>query len=77
MECLKKALRIANQCMDSTLQVQLFVEILNRYLVYYESGCETVSVETYFCLILFHSRNVMIQKISVLCVLDIPYFVCL
>ena len=42
MECLKKALRIANQCMDSTLQVQLFVEILNRYLLYYESGCETV-----------------------------------
>ena len=28
--------------MDSTLQVQLFVEILNRYLVYYETGCETV-----------------------------------
>lgn len=43
MECLKKALRIANQCMDSTLQVQLFVEILNRYLVYYESGCEMVT----------------------------------
>ncbi|XP_046842547.1 vacuolar protein sorting-associated protein 35-like [Xenia sp. Carnegie-2017] len=43
MECLKKALRIANQCMDTTLQVQLFVEILNRYLVYYENGCETIT----------------------------------
>ena len=25
-ECLKKALRIAGQCMDATAQVQLFVE---------------------------------------------------
>ena len=62
MECLKKALRIANQCMDSTLQVQLFVEILNRYLVYYESGCETVRVATYFCIVLFHSHTVTVLK---------------
>ena len=44
MECLKKSLRIANQCMDPTVQVQLFVEILNRYLYYYEKGNDAVSV---------------------------------
>lgn len=43
MECLKKAVRIANQCMDSTVQVQLFIEILNRYLYYYEKNADSVS----------------------------------
>lgn len=43
MECLKKSLRIANQCMDPTVQVQLFVEILNRYLFYFEKGNEAVN----------------------------------
>eukprot|EP00795_Rhopilema_esculentum_P001572 gene1572-16023_t len=44
MECLKKSLRIANQCMDPTVQVQLFVEILNRYLFYFEKGNDAVNV---------------------------------
>ncbi|CAH3032160.1 unnamed protein product [Pocillopora meandrina] len=43
-ECLKKAVRIANQCMDSTIQVQLFVEVLNRYLYYFEQKADTVTV---------------------------------
>lgn len=43
MECLKKSLRIANQCMDPTVQVQLFVEILNRYIYYFEKGNEAVN----------------------------------
>ena len=42
MECMKKALRISNQCMDPTVQVQLFVELLNRYLYFYSKGCEEV-----------------------------------
>jgi len=41
-ECLKKAVRIANQCMDSTIQVQLFVEVLNRYFYYFEKKADTV-----------------------------------
>lgn len=45
MECLKKAVRIANQCMDSTVQVQLFIEILNRYLYYYEKNADSVSIK--------------------------------
>ncbi|XP_033104748.1 vacuolar protein sorting-associated protein 35-like [Anneissia japonica] len=44
-ECLKKSLRIANQCMDNTVQVQLFVEILNRYIYFYEKGCEQINVQ--------------------------------
>ena len=44
MECLKKSLRIANQCMDPTVQVQLFVEILNRYLFYFEKGNDVVRI---------------------------------
>ena len=42
VECLKKGLRIANQCMDSSVQVQLFVEILNHYLYFFEKGNEQV-----------------------------------
>ena len=47
LECLKKALRIANQCMDSAVQVQLFVEILNHYIYFYEKGNEQVREPTY------------------------------
>lgn len=43
MECLKKALKIANQCMDPSLQVQLFIEILNRYIYFYEKENDAVS----------------------------------
>ena len=44
LECLKKALRIANQCMDNAVQVQLFVEILNHYIYFYEKGNDQVRV---------------------------------
>lgn len=43
MECLKKGLRIANQCMDASVQVQLFVEVLNHYIYFYEKGNNQVS----------------------------------
>ncbi|XP_013396921.1 vacuolar protein sorting-associated protein 35-like [Lingula anatina] len=45
MECLKKSLRIANQCMDSSVQVQLFVEILNHYIYMYEKGNDQMTVQ--------------------------------
>ncbi len=41
-ECLKKALRTANQCMDNSVQVQLFVEVLNHYIYFYEKGNDQV-----------------------------------
>lgn len=44
MECLKKAGRIANQCMDKSVQVQLYVEILNSHIYFYEKGCSEVGL---------------------------------
>lgn len=45
MECLKKGLRIASQCMDSSVQVQLFVEVLNHYVYFFEKGNDQVTVQ--------------------------------
>ena len=45
LDCLKKGLKIAKQCMDPLVQVQLFVEILNHYVLFYEAGCESISQE--------------------------------
>lgn len=53
MECLKKALKIANQCMDPSLQVQLFIEILNRYIYFYEKENEAVSGNAFSLFSLF------------------------
>ncbi|BFZ13558.1 hypothetical protein BsWGS_16597 [Bradybaena similaris] len=44
-DCLKKGVKIANQCMDSSVQVQLFVEVLNHYVYFFEKGCEQISVQ--------------------------------
>ena len=41
-DCLKKAVRIASQCMDKAVQVQLFVEILNSYVFFLEKGNDQV-----------------------------------
>lgn len=43
LECLKKAVRIANQCMDPSTQIQLFVELLNHYIYFYEKGNSQVN----------------------------------
>ena len=43
-DCLKKGVKIANQCMDSSVQVQLFVELLNHYIYYYEKGSDQVGI---------------------------------
>ena len=45
LDCIKKGLKIAKQCMDPLVQVQLFVEILNHYVLFYEAGCEHVTIE--------------------------------
>lgn len=43
LECLQKALRIADVCMDASMNIHLFVEIFNRCLYYFENECETVT----------------------------------
>jgi len=54
-ECLKKAVRTANQCMESAMQLQLFVEILNKYLYFMEHGCDGITADVV---------NQLIQKIQ-------------
>ena len=44
LECLQRALKIADVCISAQMHVPLFVEMLNRYLYFFESGCETVTV---------------------------------
>lgn len=43
LECLQKALKIADSCMDAATNVELFVEILNQYIYYFERGNESVT----------------------------------
>jgi vacuolar protein sorting-associated protein 35 len=38
LECLQRALRVADACMDVAISVELFVEILNRYIYYFDHG---------------------------------------
>ena len=45
LECLQRALRVADACMDTAVSVELFVEILNRYVYYYDQGNETVTTK--------------------------------
>lgn len=44
LECLQKALKIADTCMDSSMNVHLFIEILNEFLYYFENNCENVII---------------------------------
>lgn len=53
-ECLKKAVRIASNCMDKVVQLQLLVEILNSYVLYFEKGCPEITSDL---------LNQMIRKI--------------
>ncbi|OXN29859.1 hypothetical protein CDV57_00959 [Aspergillus fumigatus] len=45
LECLQRALRVADACMDTAVSVELFVEILNRYVYYYDQQNETVTTK--------------------------------
>jgi vacuolar protein sorting-associated protein 35 len=42
LECLQRALRVADACMDAGVSVELFVEILNRYVYYFDQENEAV-----------------------------------
>ncbi|OQR74415.1 vacuolar protein sorting-associated protein 35-like [Tropilaelaps mercedesae] len=46
-ECLKKGVRFASQCMDSGVQAQLFCELLNNYIYFFEKGnVEHIRIDT-------------------------------
>lgn len=43
LECLQRALRVADSCMETATSIELFVEILDRYVYYFDQGNESVS----------------------------------
>lgn len=43
LECLQRALRVADSCMDTATSIELFVEILDRYVFYFDQQNESVS----------------------------------
>ncbi|OCK73693.1 vacuolar protein sorting-associated protein 35 [Lepidopterella palustris CBS 459.81] len=45
LECLQRALRVADACMDAAVSVELFVEILNRYVYYFDQENEAVTTK--------------------------------
>ena len=45
LECLQRALRVADACMDAAVSIELFVEILNQYVYYFDQENEAVSVK--------------------------------
>lgn len=44
LECLKKGVKIASQCLDINVQVQLYVELLNSYLYYFQQGNSLITI---------------------------------
>ncbi|KAH8591599.1 vacuolar sorting protein 35 [Bisporella sp. PMI_857] len=45
LECLQRALRVADACMDTAVSVELFVEMLNRYVYYFDQQNEAVTIK--------------------------------
>merc|ERR1712029_111463 len=45
MDCLKKGIKIASQCMDSGTKAQLYVGLLNKYVYFYERGHTGIKIE--------------------------------
>lgn len=45
LECLQRALKVADACMDTAVSVELFVEILNRYVYYFDQENEAVTTK--------------------------------
>ncbi|CAG9802427.1 unnamed protein product [Chironomus riparius] len=47
LECLKKATRIASQCLGNVVQAQLYLELLNNYLLYFERGNSLITTSMF------------------------------
>jgi vacuolar protein sorting-associated protein 35 len=59
LECLQKALKVADACMDSSSNIFLFVEILNQYLFYFEYDCDAVNIQYLSGLIALINTNIV------------------
>jgi len=64
-DCLKKAVRIATQCMDKAVQLQLFVEILNSYVFFLEKGNDQVWCFLFFPTVIYSVNS---DRMFVYCV---------
>ncbi|KPM44812.1 hypothetical protein AK830_g1739 [Neonectria ditissima] len=45
LECLQRALRVADSCMETAASIELFVEILDRYVYYFDQQNESVTIK--------------------------------
>jgi vacuolar protein sorting-associated protein 35 len=45
LECLQRALRVADSVVDTAVSVELFVEVLNRYVYFFDQENEAISVK--------------------------------
>ncbi|QPG98992.1 hypothetical protein C2857_000572 [Epichloe festucae Fl1] len=45
LECLQRALRVADTCMETATSIELFVEILDRYVYYFDQQNESVTTK--------------------------------
>jgi len=67
LECLQRALRVADACMDTAVSVELFVEILNRYVYYFDQENDAVTTKYLNGLIeLIHSNLNTGENVSAL-----------
>ncbi|EME41680.1 hypothetical protein DOTSEDRAFT_73917 [Dothistroma septosporum NZE10] len=65
LECLQRALRVADACMDTAVSIELFVEILNRYVYYFDQENDAVTTKYLNGLIeLIHSNLNTTENVS-------------
>jgi vacuolar protein sorting-associated protein 35 len=57
-QCLTKALKVANSCMEPAEQVKLFVEIFNYYIIFYEKKCTAIKLEDLNKLVVLIRENI-------------------
>jgi vacuolar protein sorting-associated protein 35 len=63
LECLQRALRVADSCMETATSIELFVEILDRYVYYFDQQNESVS---FLSFLLFHFPRTLSSIPSIL-----------
>eukprot|EP00466_Bigelowiella_natans_P005977 jgi/Bigna1/56656/estExt_Genewise1Plus.C_1110021 len=76
IKCLQRALKAANECYEN--QIELFVEILNKYIFFYEEGCTTVGVkylQGLICLIQEHIHRLDDTQVSLSLCVSLSLFV--
>ena len=44
LECLRKAGKVASECLDPGVQAQLIVELVNAYIHFFHQGNQNVSL---------------------------------